>query len=337
MRLQEIKRELGFATTVLRRRPFQCFLQVTNRCNMRCGFCDFWPNGVPPSEELTLDDYRRIEEQLAGLGHFLISLEGGEPFLRPDLVEIVRIFSKRHLPILYTNGWFVDEPGARALFDAGLANVGVSIDYADAARHDANRGLDGATARAWQAVDRLRQAAPHGGRQVHVMTVLMRDNVGDLERLLQTSAAHGVGHCLTLLAKNGFRRGVGAAEWPAPEVGKELLRLHARYPHFRIFRDYLAHMEPFLAGDRMPACRAGLQSFNIDHVGNVAPCIEKIDTVVGNVRRESLGEIHARLVKLDAGKGCQACWTACRGFNQALGSGGSLRSWWNLATRMRSS
>jgi MoaA/NifB/PqqE/SkfB family radical SAM enzyme len=337
MRLQEIKRDLGFAATVLLRRPFQCFLQLTNRCNMRCGFCDFWPNGVPPSEELTLDDYHRIEEQLAGLGHFLISLEGGEPFLRPDLVEIVRTFSKRHLPILYTNGWFVDEPAARALFDRGLANVGVSIDYPDAARHDANRGLYGATARAWQAVDRLRQAAPHGGRQVHVMTVLMRDNVGDLERLLQTSAAHGVGHSLTLLAKNGFRRGAGGAEWPAPDIGKELLRLHARYPHFRIFRDYVAQMKPFLAGDRMPACRAGLQSFNIDNVFKVSPCIEKIDTVVGNVRRESLGDIHARLVKLDAGKGCQACWTACRGFNQALGSGGSLRSWWDLATRMRSS
>ena len=80
-----------------------------------------------------------------------------------------------------------------------------------------------------------------------------------------------------------------------------------------------------------------MQSFNIDHVGNVSPCIEKIDTVVGNVRRESLSEIHARLVALDAGKGCQACWTACRGFNQAMGSGGSLRGWWDLATRMRSS
>ena len=60
MTLSELRRDLGFALTLLRRRPFQCFLQVTNRCNMRCGFCDFWPNGVRPEEELTVNDYRRL-------------------------------------------------------------------------------------------------------------------------------------------------------------------------------------------------------------------------------------------------------------------------------------
>src|SRR5689334_12001792 len=83
MALAELKRDLGFAMTLLRRRPFQCFLQVTNRCNMRCGFCDFWPNGAHPSEELTVAEYRRLADDLAGLGTFLISLEGGEPFVRP--------------------------------------------------------------------------------------------------------------------------------------------------------------------------------------------------------------------------------------------------------------
>lgn len=54
MTLAELTRDLSFAATVLRRRPFQCFLQVTNRCNMRCGFCDFWPHGAHPGEELTV-------------------------------------------------------------------------------------------------------------------------------------------------------------------------------------------------------------------------------------------------------------------------------------------
>ena len=46
----EQQRDLRFAIGVLRRRPFQVLLQVTNRCNMQCSFCDFWPNGVSPSE-----------------------------------------------------------------------------------------------------------------------------------------------------------------------------------------------------------------------------------------------------------------------------------------------
>ena len=90
------------------------------------------------------------------------------------------------------------------MWDAGLAHANVSIDYPDAERHDGKRRLAGATDRAWHAVDILRDAAPRGGKQVHVMTVLMEDNWRDLEALLQQSAAHGVGHQVTLLSISGY-------------------------------------------------------------------------------------------------------------------------------------
>lgn len=335
MELAALRRDLGFAVNLLRRRPFQCLLQVTNRCNMQCRFCDFWPHGALPQEELTVEEYRRLSGQLAELGRFLVSIEGGEPFVRPDLADIVRAFAGRHLPLLFTNGWYVTPAAADELFAAGLVQAGVSIDYPDAERHDRQRGLAGAFARAWRAVDAFREAAPHGGRQVHVMTVLMDDNRPDLGALLAMSAARGVGHSITLLSPNGFRRAAGQA-LPTTAVSGDLLTLWRRHPHFRTFRDYLAGIDAFLAADALPTCRAGLQSFNVDHVGNVSPCIEKIDTVVGNVRQEPLGAIHARLVQREDGATCQACWTACRGFSQALGGGGTPAAWRDLATRMRS-
>ena len=76
--------DLGFRRDAAARRPFQCFLQVTNRCNMRCGFCDFWPNGAHPSEELTVAEQDADSPiDLAGLGTFLISIEGGEAVRPP--------------------------------------------------------------------------------------------------------------------------------------------------------------------------------------------------------------------------------------------------------------
>ncbi len=333
--MSEWGRDLGFATTILRRRPFHLLLQVTNRCNMKCDFCDFWPNGVAPREELSLDDFRRLEEELAAMGRFLISVEGGEPFVRPDLLEIVRILSVRHVTALYTNGWYVDEEKAQRLFGAGLANVGVSIDYPDAARHDRRRVLPGATARAWRAVDLFREAAPHGGKQVHVMTVLMEDNWREFEALLRQSEGRGVGHCITLLSTKGFRRAPGAS-MPSGELSAHLLDLWERYPHFRVFRDYLEPMDRFLGGGELPTCRAGMQSFNIDHVGNVAPCIEKIDRPLGNIRNEPLAEIKKRMARLEEVKRCQDCWTLCRGWNQVMGAGGRASGWKDLLTRMRS-
>jgi MoaA/NifB/PqqE/SkfB family radical SAM enzyme len=335
MSVREQLRDARFAAGVFARRPFQVLLQVTNRCNMQCNFCGFWSNGVAPSAELTLADFAALEAQLTDMGTFIVSIEGGEPLLRPDLVDIVSIFGVRHIPLLYTNGWYVDDATARALWSAGLAQVGVSIDYADAARHDRRRGVAGAFDQAWHAVELLRDAAPHRGKAVHVMTVLMDDNTADLDAILTRSKQARVGHCATLLSSGGFRRAPGAS-MPSAEAAASLANLWAEHTHFRMFGSYLRAIEPFLRGGPMPTCHAGVQSFNVDHVGNVSPCIEKIDRACGNIKREPLRVIHQRLVDADAGRGCQQCWTACRGFAQALGDGGTVDTWRDLAFRMRS-
>jgi MoaA/NifB/PqqE/SkfB family radical SAM enzyme len=338
MRLDTLAREARFAAGLLLRRPFSCLVQVTNRCNMECSFCDFWPNPARRGEELTAAEYGRVAAEMAELGCFLLSIEGGEPLVRPDLCEIVQAFSERHLTALFTNGWYMTPDKAAALFEAGLVHASVSIDYPDAARHDAKRRLYGATERAWKAVEMLRDAAPRGGKQVHVMTVLMEDNHRDLPRLFEQSAVRGVGHQVTLLSIAGFRRGKGPDTMPPLPISAYLDALFRRYPHVRFFRDYFARMDAFLSGGPMPTCRAGVQGFNLDHVGNVSPCIERIDEAVGNVRSESLRALHARLAgRQEEIARCQQCWTACRGFQQELGGGGSLRAFFDLSTRMRTS
>lgn len=339
MDLRSMAKDAAFAAGLVRRRPFQALVQVTNRCNMRCSFCDFWPNPAPPRDELTAGDYARVAAELAELGCFVVSIEGGEPLARPDLVDIVGSFGERHLPALFTNGWFVTREGARALFDAGLTHASVSIDFPDAARHDAKRGLAGAFDRACQALEHLLAAAPRGHRQVHVMSVLMRENWRDFEALFDLSRRLGVGHQVTLLSVTGYRRGqLTRSAMPPAGAGAALHELWRRHPHVQFFGDYFASIDTFLTGAALPTCKAGVQSFNIDHVGNVSPCIEKIDRVAGNVKTEPLAAIWARMAADRRGiEGCQQCWTACRGVAQALGDGGSPGAWFDLTTRMRSS
>jgi MoaA/NifB/PqqE/SkfB family radical SAM enzyme len=338
--VRSLLRDTRFTTGILLRRPFSLLVQVTNRCNMRCSFCDFWPNAAPKKDELTVADYERVAGELASLGCFAVSIEGGEPFVRPDLVDIVRAFSKKHVTMLFTNGWYVTADSARALWDAGLAHASVSIDYPDAARHDAKRGIPGTTERAWRAIDVFRDTAPRGGKQVNVMTVLMDENHGAFPELLAQSAAARVGHQVTLISVSGFRRGKGPDRLPPPEAAEALGRLFMDNPHLRFFESYFDTMKEFLSGaskEAMPTCTAGEQSLNIDHVGNVAPCIERIGEPVGNVKTETLS---ALLEKLERTRGavskCQDCWTACRGFQQALAGGASRAAFRDLAARMRS-
>src|SRR5947208_6135127 len=168
-------------TGFIRERPSHCIVQVSSRCNLTCGFCSFWERPAHPRDEMTVPEFEGISAKLAEAGSMIVSIEGGEPLLRPDIAAIVRSFARYHHPILFTNGWRVTDSLARGLWEAGLTEIGVSIDYASPERHDAHRGAQGTFATAVRALRILRDAAPHGSRQVTIMTVIMRANVDELE------------------------------------------------------------------------------------------------------------------------------------------------------------
>ena len=336
---REMTNELRFANTIVRRKPFQCLLQVTNRCNMKCEFCDFWPNYVSRKDELSVADYDKLSRELRDYGSLLVSIEGGEPLVREDLGDIIKLFARHHLPILFTNGWYVTDEIAKRFFNNGLHQVGVSIDFSSATKHDGFRGVAGAFDRAISAVESFKRHAPKGGAQIHVISVLMKDNETDIEALLQLSRSLQVGHQFTLLSNNGYRR-TNRVHMPQQLSGAYLLELRKRYPHLRTFSEYFQHIDAFLdhgaddaVNSTLPACKAGRQSFNVDHIGNVSACIEKIDQFVGNIKSDSIRDCLQRLASADHSQGCQACWTLCRGMTQGFSDSGNWRSWKDLILR----
>jgi MoaA/NifB/PqqE/SkfB family radical SAM enzyme len=312
----------------VRERPTHLIVQVSNRCNLTCGFCSFWERPAHPRDEMTLADFERISAVMAEAGSMIVSIEGGEPLLRPDIVGIVAAFARYHHPILFTNGWRVTAELARALWDAGLTEVGVSIDYPDAERHDRHRGVAGTYERALAALAVLRDSAPHGRRQVTVMTVLMDDNAADFEGLLQLSDSLGVNHQCTLISTFGDGRHDRAQQLAPGGVGARLLELKRRYPHFVTFSGYLGDVDRFLAGDAPTPCHAGERFLNIDHLGEVSPCIEKLAMSAGNIRRDPWPVIRARLEAMrPETRACQSCHTSCKGFVEEMSGSPGLGSW----------
>jgi MoaA/NifB/PqqE/SkfB family radical SAM enzyme len=313
------RRAVRLVASIAARRPSVVTLQVTNRCNMRCPFCAFWSDGAPPHDELTLAEIARVSERLAAVGSFIVSVEGGEPTLRPDLPEIIAELAREHHPVLYTNGWHVDAEYARTLWRAGLVGAGVSLDYADPARHDAHR-LPGSHARALAAARALADAAPRGRRKhVHLMTVLMEDNVEELEPLLDLSRRLRVRHRVTLLALDGHNRASGKRRPPAgASLSSRLAALRRRHRHFADLSSYIDGIDPFLDGRFAEPCAAGRLGFNINHLGETNPCIEHTDVSVGRFLDAPTDEILERLAAEPSVRGCQKCYTLCRGHVQAL-------------------
>ncbi|MFC1743552.1 radical SAM protein [Candidatus Riflebacteria bacterium] len=337
MFLRDRLNQLKFISGIAMKYPFDICLQITNRCNMKCDFCNFWSKEIPESEELSLDELRKLSKRLSRFGCFLISIEGGEPTLRPDLVDIVRAFARYHLPVLYSNGWTLTAELGKALFDAGLTQIGISIDFPDFKRHDESRGIAGSFTKAWNAVEMMRELAPNGGKQVHVMTILMRQNQDEIERMLKISERYKVGHYITLLSPHRIsRENAGKYDYPATPVSEDLLQLRKNHSHLKSFYDYLARFDDFIEKKEMPECQMGKQMFNIVPTGDVTPCNEKLDWLAGNIRRDSLKSIFKKLKADTRVSQCQDCWLLCRGFSQVLGERGTFQGWYDLLTRLRS-
>jgi MoaA/NifB/PqqE/SkfB family radical SAM enzyme len=314
---------LGFG--FLTGRFINCNLQLTYRCNFKCQICDFWKEPHEPADDLSLDEIRAIGRKLNELGTIIISLAGGEPLLRDDLCDIIASLNQAgHFPILITNGWLVDETAARDILRAGLQEISVSVDYADPARHDAQRGCAGAWERAVRALELFHKHRPDRRNRVHMISVLMDDNLDEVEPLIRLCREMGITYMLTLYSWN---RGTKARRLPDRSVSEHLLGLKRKYPEFVTLTSYLERLDQAISEGGVGDCRTGRLLMNIDHRGNVARCTERLDEPVGNLLTEDVQTIRRRLWHAADTQPCAQCWTSCRGFAESMSMPPRLRQY----------
>src|SRR4030095_6777262 len=100
------------------RKPLQCSLYVTDRCNLDCAYCTEYDNSRPhPS----LDDLKKWVRKIRELGTMRIALVGGEPLTHPNIVELVRYCRELGFATsLTTNGFLLTRKLVADLEDAGL-------------------------------------------------------------------------------------------------------------------------------------------------------------------------------------------------------------------------
>ena len=188
-------------------------ISVTDRCNFRCTYC--MPKSVfgrdhaflPRRELLSFEEITRVARTFAGLGVRKLRLTGGEPLLRAEieiLIEMLAAIPGIELT-LTTNGALLPRK-ARALRDAGLDRVTVSLDSLDDDTFRAMNDVDFPVGRVLEGID----AADEAGLPVKVNAVVKRgvndDGVVELARRFR-----GTGHAVRFIefmdvgATNGWR------------------------------------------------------------------------------------------------------------------------------------
>ncbi len=160
--------------------------ELTLACDQACRHCGSRA-GLARERELDRAEALDLVAQLAELGVREISIIGGEAYLRPDWLDIVRAISDRGMRCsLVTGGRAFTPERARAARDAGVFSVSVSIDGLQRT-HDSLRTAPGAYEGALRALDAVSDA----GVIPTVNTQVNRVNRRELARLGEVLADHG--------------------------------------------------------------------------------------------------------------------------------------------------
>ena len=280
---------------------FNINLEVTKRCNARCDFCDYWKE----KELSELDDYVAVVRRLDPLS---VSLTGGEPLLRDDLSTVIGSL-RRNFGFLFisliTNGWLLTFERGMELWEAGLDEFSISLDYLDE-RHDEGRRLPGLTSRILSVAPRLKEA----GVNLCFNVVMKRGNYMEVPKIVEYAADLGIK--VSVSAYNGWRTG-NKTHLPGKdeiagvkEVVDELRETKKRYGNLTTGDYYLGRIAEFFESGSISGCTAGVNWLQVTPDGMVKRCSDRSASI-------PYRGWHAGVFgPVDCGR----CWYSCRGAAQ---------------------
>lgn len=276
-------------------------LEVTKRCNARCDFCDYWKEKAPPE----LDDYVPVVRKLKPLS---VSLTGGEPLLRNDIAHVVRSLrqSFRFLRIsLITNAFLLTPERGLELWEAGLDELSISLDYMDE-RQDRDRRLPGLSAHIHSLVPILTKH----GVDLCFNVVIKRENYRDIPEIVQEAARMGVK--VSLSTYNGWRVHNEAHMIPGDELAGlegvigELKHLKALLGNVTTSEYYMDRIPEFFSRKGIAGCTAGLNWVQVTPDGRIKRCSDQPAACdFRGWHRRTFDMTH-----------CDRCWYSCRGAAQ---------------------
>jgi MoaA/NifB/PqqE/SkfB family radical SAM enzyme len=176
------------------RGPVCLYLETTNRCNLLCTTCPRTYEELEPPADMSWDLFTSIVDQVDGLARAV--LHGvGEPMLVKNLPRMVRYLKDRGTYVLFnTNGTVLNEKNGRALIAAGLDELRVSFDAANAESYRAIRGKNyfNRILKNVRAFRELQEREGHAKPRVSAWLTGLRETVEELPDFVRLAAETGI-------------------------------------------------------------------------------------------------------------------------------------------------
>ncbi len=191
---------------------------ITSRCNLKCIHC-YASAGGGQTKELTTEQGLGLISQLKDYGVPVILFSGGEPFMRQDLVQLVRSAANSGIrAVISSNGTLITRDMANRLADVGLSYIGVSLDGMEGV-NDKFRGVQGAFKKAMKGM----QNAMASGIKVGLRFTMNKRNYTEIPAIFDLMEAEGIQRiCFYHLVYTGRARDLMAEDLTHEETRKTL-------------------------------------------------------------------------------------------------------------------
>jgi len=266
-------------------------IAITNKCPYDCEYCS-----VPDKTVCDLPTGSLIQtiHSLQKMGTYHFSLTGGEPLLREDLIDIVNSVDSRSIVKLFSTGYSLTKKRAKALKEAGLFSINISLDNIDPQKHDAGCNYDGAFDIALNAIQYSKAAS----LLTCVATVVTKERIrsGEIFRFLEFMRELDVDE-VTIFEPIPTGKLAFCDNAILGDNERGLLKLlhkdangsqDNKYPRIFSF--------PYVESSEYMGCGAGCTRLHITALGEVMPC-DFTQVTFGNIQKEQIKTIWKRMNK----------------------------------------
>jgi MoaA/NifB/PqqE/SkfB family radical SAM enzyme/SAM-dependent methyltransferase len=272
----------------------EVWLHVTDRCNLACRHC-LVSSGPAGADGMPTEAVLAVIRQACELGADTFYFTGGEPFLRPDMVQVLRRVTRDHgaTAVVLTNGLAVSRELVSALAQLPRERLflQVSLDGSCARINDSLRAPG-----SFEGAVRGLRTAMAAGLNVTVATVVLRENLDDLVRIADLVRGLGVKQ-LHLMWQHVRERGAGFVRPDHETLIPAIVALASHAQGIGLVIDNLENARRVVNGDphvKRDLSNACWDSLAIYRDGRVFPsaCLVGVDSEAGGrLRRASLRDI----------------------------------------------
>ncbi len=318
--------------------PYKLTFAITYHCNSRCTFCNIWKK--KPKNELSLDEIQRIGAKADFIKW--LNLTGGEPFLRPDIVDIVASFRNLSLLNLTTNSLVSNiAPKVEQMMKhvKGKTVVTLSLDGPPEI-HDRLRGIPGNFEKVMQRYEELVPLKKKGlglyfGFTLSNMNADYLWDTIDAVKQYHEISEHDFHLNVYHYSSHYYGNRKAGLDEKIIKVAEEFMRRKKSLnPVDLLDFNYLVRIRQWVETGKTPMrCKAISSSVFLDPNGNLFPCTI-YGRKMGNLRDHgySLLEIIRSEYAEELRKGiengrCPQCWTPCEAYQMILGDLKRFRLW----------